>query len=339
MKFYKLSSPCMFQFPRGTDTLEKANASILSVLKASGIFNKLPPDLVRLCLYQYLSEWGWQQNRRPFFRIWPGLLEAIRTLKMEDLKVADIVIEFPDDLQTICLELPIGCSPMFGNEYLNAILISKIKEPPTISKSYRNLENADGHVYLITMYITDTSKSDPLGRYVTSHIEFIISDKHQNQTLGERFSASDMFKKYAKDGKRDTNLGYFATVLSVFVGLISKTESDTTLIEPIVIKKFQEKWEATQDPDFLIQSRNRGVYGWDIGKQLPDAKQLAKMREEAIERGITAPHWRNPHFGRRWVGSGEKKQLEWRFISGSFVNKDMMFAIPQGHYDKVKTTD
>jgi len=71
-----------------------------------------------------------------------------------------------------------------------------------------------------------------------------------------------------------------------------------------------------------------------VGKNLPDVEQIERMRNDAINAGMKAPHWRNPHFSCRLIGKKESGNKEWRFVSGSFINKDKMLEVPHGYYDK-----
>ena len=149
---------------------------------------------------------------------------------------------------------------------------------------------------------------------------FYFSFKNSDKTVGEYLDGLS--------GDRT------ALAIAILVGLISNTESDTPLIEPVVIRALQEKWEQTQDAALIEKSKRRGVFGWDIGKNLPDATQIEQMRKDALNLGMRCPHWRNAHFSRRVVGKREDGNKEWRFVAGSFINKDKMLDVPHGYYTR-----
>jgi len=315
----------MFPFPPGTDTVDKALAIIRQTYQRDGVDLDKPVNadysngLIRI--YENAAQWQWAQDCRPFFRLWPGFLEAVRTLRIPDIKLSDLMIDFPDNIQSICLEMPVENSPMFGSEYMTTILIGKVS-PSFIKKA------SEQYTYFITMYLTDTSKSGD-SRHMSSHFRFCIDEVTQDTTIGEYLEAGGIFNNAEN---ADNSLRYFAVSIAILVGLITKTQSDTPLIEPVVIRKFQEKWEATRDISFIERSKNRGLYGWDVGKNLPDKEQIAEMRDEAIKGDTKSPHWRNPHFSRRIVGKKEEGRKEWRFVSGAFIHKDGMLSVPQGYY-------
>ncbi|MCL2006062.1 MAG: hypothetical protein FWG73_07830 [Planctomycetaceae bacterium] len=139
---------------------------------------------------------------------------------------------------------------------------------------------------------------------MSSHFRFCIDEVTQDITIGEYLEAGGMFSNAEN---ADNSLRYFSVSIAILVGLITKTQSDTPLIEPVVIRKFQEKWEVTRDISFIERSKNRGLYSWDIGKNLPDKEQIAKMRDEAIKGG-------NPRIGEILisvaVSSAKKKRAE-----------------------------
>jgi hypothetical protein len=286
-----------------------------------------PRDRVNFKVLLALTDWLWIKARRPFFRLWPGFLEAVRTLKIENYKLSDIVIDFPDDIHSIALEMPIENPTMFGSQHLKSIFVTKF-DASLCPKRYGNLTAGKCH-YFISLFSADTNKAPDDFNYFPLKIDIVDSTKEM--TVGEY--ESDLLKMSGNE--RDIRL--YAISIAILVGLISKMKSDKPLLAPVLIRKLQEKWEQTHDVALIEKSKRNGVYGWDVGKNLPDAEQIEQMRKDAINAGMKAPHWRNPHFRRIVIGNKEDGNKEWRFVSGSFVNKDMMLEVPHGYYDKEET--
>jgi hypothetical protein len=283
-----------------------------------------------------LSNWLWVKARRPFFRLWSPFLEAVRSPNNGDIKLSDIVIDFPDDVYSIALEMPIENPTMFGDEYLKNILVTKF-DSSLCPKRFGDMV-AGECLYNILLFFADTTPDSLLCLSLQIGIDGGTKDK----TVSEH--VSDFLKKKKISGNR-LDLCHYAMSIAIFVGLVSKMKSDKSLLTPVLIRKLQAEWEQAQKTQdaalgaaLIEKSKRNGVYGWDVGKnQELDPEQIEQMRKEAINAGMKAPHWRKPHFRRIVIGKKEDGNKEWRFVSGTFVNKDKLLEVPQDYYDKDET--
>lgn len=280
---------------------------------------------------------NWVASRRPFFRLWPGFLEAAKTVDISKCIYEDVSLQLPNDLPAISLEYPklpaasgmqmlsilagylnyeheaIACDAPYFSEYIDY---------GTHLQFFSCLCALDGALQIRNVAI-------PLSADVSMH-KFTMKE-----ILDMNLSAA--FKQRAKDASSDDmplealeKLLRTSVETVCLVGLISRSNSE--LVQPCVIKRFLEKYAATKDPEYVDRSRNRGFYGWDIGKDIPDKAQVEELRKQAINSGMKSPHWRNPHFALRHVGKG-RAQLQTTYIKGCFVNKDKFLEVPHGYHD------
>jgi hypothetical protein len=232
----------------------------------------------------------------------------------------DLSLELPDGIKAVCLEFPKDVPLTKCSWSAQTMLIARVQTPSlknaAVWYTSAQVQNESGEQRALYLPIA----SDMQGSDDHLTMEELLLNTASRET-------SVVFDELKKQIYR----------IAILVCLVSKMHADVSLLTPVLMKKCQEKGatathEALQA--LIEKSKRNGVYGWDLGRDLPDTDQIEKMRKEAIERGVVSPHWRSPHFSRRLIGTGEKKHKEWRFISGSFVNKDMLLSVPQGYYDK-----
>jgi hypothetical protein len=89
--------------------------------------------------------------------------------------------------------------------------------------------------------------------------------------------------------------------------------NDPEIVEPLVLSKDRLK---PHDAKHVEKARRRGLYGWDVGRQI-----------EVI------PHIRRPHFGIRWTGNG-RSVPRLVPIKGSVIHKAAITTIPTGHHNE-----
>ncbi|TXH16511.1 MAG: hypothetical protein E6R03_05400 [Hyphomicrobiaceae bacterium] len=89
---------------------------------------------------------------------------------------------------------------------------------------------------------------------------------------------------------------------------------DSRYCEPILLNRDKQKRLTEEDKKKAQnRARNRGVYGFDIGKDVE-----------------ISPHFRRPHFAIRWTGEGRKvpKLVP---VKGAVINKRLLEEIPTGY--------
>ena len=92
---------------------------------------------------------------------------------------------------------------------------------------------------------------------------------------------------------------------------------DPGIITPDVLAGDQNRYDKETDEGWKRgaenRAKNRGVFGWSIGKNIE-----------------VAPHVRRPHWAVRWTGQG-KKIPQVKPIKGCKVNWDKLTKVPTGH--------
>jgi hypothetical protein len=314
MNFYQiprqhLESLLLFEGTK-TEALEK-------VTRVDSMLN-LSNNQKQANIFYIIALFDWLAQKRPFFRIWRGFIEAAQTLNISDLTFNDTEIQFPDDLSTVCLEFPmnnpvkiddwilrnviVSFVNIKSDEYKSIIILQETKDVPFdyyYFLEYFAEKNGEVHHFYSFIPISSTRESS-----IHYHLTGIKSD----------FCGYDMPSELIKQ----------VHIITALVGLISK--GDTELIKPSIISKFADKYNKTGNEEYVQKSKNRGFYGWDIGRDLPTQEQIEKMKESFI--GTKCPHYRNGHFA--WLACGKERldrKLTWR--KGAFVNEN----VPQGFYD------
>jgi hypothetical protein len=89
-------------------------------------------------------------------------------------------------------------------------------------------------------------------------------------------------------------------------------ENDPSVIEPDVLSKDRDKFEASGDAKYVDTSRQLGKIGWNVGWRIE-----------------VAPHYRRPHMALVWTGRGRAVP---RVVPrrGSVVHRELVEKVPSG---------
>jgi hypothetical protein len=92
-------------------------------------------------------------------------------------------------------------------------------------------------------------------------------------------------------------------------------ENDPSVIEPDVLTKDRDKFEASGDERYVDKAHRRGKIGWNVGRRIE-----------------VAPHYRRPHMALVWTGHGRTvpKIVPRR---GSVVHRELVEKVPSGFGD------
>ena len=124
-------------------------------------------------------------------------------------------------------------------------------------------------------------------------------------------------------------------IMQIVFGVCMIPQTDSTLIKPLVLNRDKGKFEATGDLKYIDRAKRNGVYGWELGRDIPTPEEMKTLREQHGEPGRKSPHWRMGHFAIRHTGEGRSVPiLCW--INETFVNKDLWKEVPTGYYGKEK---
>jgi len=185
-------------------------------------------------------EYTWLKMGRPYYNLWPSVVEPFGRLNTDGLKTSDlyseflsIAVRFPDNETSIkCDEmriksLLIGC---FNSQSLKkALFFTAYGSRLDGSSSYGSM---NGYLSL---------ESDNFNEYITKSVETVHDDTE--------FYGSTLMR----------------ILLSVI--LLSK-HPDEKLVTPDVLTDDRAKWLDTKDEKYVEKARRRGKNGWDIGRDI-----------------------------------------------------------------------
>lgn len=118
-------------------------------------------------------------------------------------------------------------------------------------------------------------------------------------------------------------------------------KNNPDIVSSRVLAKDLDKFQATGDPKYIEKAHRLGVFGYDIGKDIPTKADIERMRKEnatALANGQKCPHIRASHLHLYWTGQGRVTPVI-KLIKETFVNIDKMKEIPQGYYDEHTNTE
>lgn len=226
----------------------------------------------------------WKSERCPYYRIYPGVFEAILKLDLDKLLSLD-VCPFPFGLKTLSIEIPQDYWNLLG---CNALIVG----------------NLDGF-YGVTL---------------------------QNASSGYGYNLINLssVKKDIEGCNEATHI-----FIKIIFGVLSIGENPD-IVKPVVLKADERKYQLTGDMKYVEKAKRRGVFGFDVGEDIPTKAQIKKMVEEnelAIQQGRKATHYRCAHLCLVHTGKGGALS---KFIvrKGCLVNKDLLIKIPQGFYEE-----
>jgi hypothetical protein len=244
---------------------------------------------------QMITEENFIRNRRPFYRLYPGITEALIKLGIEKHDVSKV----HPPVSPLSLEFPVDHPLIAGNRTIVNILFSEFEHKNSLFIEYR-------------------SDVDTFG--------VILFPRENRQIIR-------LLEKTAEE-ERET----FKIVLQIVFGVCMIPQSDESLITPRVLNRDLEKFKSTGDQKYLDRAKRNGVYGWDVGCDIPTEAEMETYRQQHGEPGRKSPHWRMGHFAIRRTGEGHTdKKIVW--IKETFVNKNLLKEVPTGYHGAVEPTD
>ncbi len=91
--------------------------------------------------------------------------------------------------------------------------------------------------------------------------------------------------------------------------------NDSEFIQPEVLTADQVKFGTSRDMKLVDKAKNRGKYGWTVGREID-----------------CLPHIRRPHFAIRWTGKGGTVPRVVP-VKGSVVKRKAITDVPTGYMD------
>lgn len=251
---------------------------------------KLTPDcdfLQRNYLEACLSLGQWHYHRRPFYRIYPSVLEVIERFEIERVKTFTTV----PTVDSVMIELPVGRETVFGDIPVANILLSFFNE-----SIYLSMFDADNQFIFC---VDDRPEAWSL---LLSEPDRLLEEENKRLPQNECCPLEA--------------LEQILPVARLVAGILF-LEKSPELFAPVVLQKDKEKYQAARDAEhresLVNKALRNGVVGWEIGRNIPTRAEIAQMRkanDAAIKKGEKCPHIRCGH--EIWVYSPPKHKTQSR---------------------------
>ena len=289
------------KFVRSEDVVDLTQVTRLSIPPDEKMTPECKEYLCKGLIYD-----SWYRGKKPYFRVYPSVVEFCQRLDIETL-LKNPPPDLPFGLKSLELELPDLYWDTFG----------------------------------FATCVFDKVGSSPRNDYGDSVLSLVM-DKDFT-VYYDAFYRKHLLESYVK-GKYDVyNTRYgkpHSTLLKLLYGVLLIGDNPD-LIKPVPLSKDKEKYERTLDAKYIDKARRRGVFGFDVGKDIPTEDEYNSMvsKIEQSERGWhVRPHIRMAHLSLYHTGKGGAiPKIILR--KGSVVNKGYITRVPQGYYGKEDLED
>ena len=278
------------------------------------------------------SENAWVRERRPFYRFWPGLFYAFSKVDLTKIRIRNLQFTLPDDLQTIVIEFPkdvpyetygIKAKYIEDGESIDAISLNSLLIYQ--SELFLSTEDIDQFQYESTglhVYFSVLCEEDAKGLRCQRY-GIIFNEGEMNMTVPEYLES--------RKSLTENQQGYMEFVCRILVILALLSNDDPEIFERIVLARDREKFDPNDAKKFWDRAKNNGMYGWDVGKNIPTREEVEEFKATGTFRGKSIPHFRNAFFAVRWTGKG-RTIAKTVLVRETFVNKHLATKIPEGFY-------
>lgn len=305
MQFHKTSTiwdeqKDQVQAPSWVPELKKAEIFYAARLdrckKAFASIKKRGEDVLNLLRAEYL----WIRNRRPYYKVYPAIVEALCRLKLNEkyecpeipqgqLSVRFAVGHEPqtkDGIRICALFLTnLGLRTPSGRESKGITVEADLLNPPN---------KEDFHPFLFTM--------DPNPHFYDSVEDLIERGQDPNCRL---------FHEDSLSAKKEVQA--LATRIALTVCML---RDDPDIITPDILVEDERRYEKASDEwkrKAEKRARKRGKIGWNIGKEME-----------------TVPHFRRPHLAIRHTGPNRTVPKVVR-VKACTVHRDKLTKVPTGY--------
>jgi hypothetical protein len=238
---------------------------------------------------QLCDERIWEQQRKPYYRVWPGIVPMLTRL---NLAFNSSLIRLP--LPALCVRFPkIGNPLRFKHDEkeidIRCMLMCEIKEGELLS------------------ILIDVGE-----RHCDNGVELPVYT-YRNFRRQDGLDVEQSLRESGNNEYSDAGIIIPADVISDCVRIcctLCLLEQDPSLIEPDVLSRDRLKFEETAAAKFVAKAHRRGKIGWNVGRRI-----------EVI------PHYRRPHLALVWTGQGRSvpKIVARR---GSIVHRRQVEQVP-----------
>jgi len=237
------------------------------------------------------SELAWMANRRPYYKVYPAILDCLCRLKL------DTNYECPQIPEgQISIRFALDHEPSTKNGIkISSLLVSE-------GTAVRNGKEFD-------MMIVSASVL-PEGR---GQVNFMVDPNPEAKSIEEALEMGDPNNPSPPETKEVQKL---ATRIALTVCML---KYDPDIITRDVLSEQQSGYDSEKNEERRRRAeekaKKRGVFGWSIGRKFQDR--------------ANSPHYTNPHFAIRHTGKG-RTIPQITAIGGYWTGKDKLTTVPTG---------
>jgi len=265
-------------------------------------------------------ERDWSLAGRPYYNLWPSLLPALSRLKLD----ADASL-FTLPLDRLLLRFPKTGNPLQwehgGHTWsVRTVLCENSRlahdtRPGAPAVLVREGEEPPETVRGLTFWID--AGEDMLGQPVAADGPGVLRRlMYKHLVCVEGHSIEWSFEKIPAHPSTELGLIYPMEIVQAVARIVCTLcvmADDPQIVEPVVLKDDEQKYERTLDPALVEKARRRGNHGWHVGKSIEVVPHLRAASPAALY----------------WTGEG-RKVPKIRFRRGTVVHRRRLTAVPTG---------
>lgn len=273
-----------------------------------------------------LMETKWHALGRPYFNVWPSIIPALLKLRLDAdasyfrLPLEQLLIRFPKT------QNPLRWADGNGREWSVRAVVAEnatLKISPTNKPDWYDGDVTAGHIPGIAYWIDvgeplDADVATALGPVAESGQLHSLLYKHIVCVRGRTLEWS--FDNIPSHESAACGLQYPDRIVRDVARLICTLcimADDDQMVEPIVLKADEEKYERTRDAALVEKAKRRGNYGFDVGRSIEVVPHVRAASPAALY----------------WTGEG-RTIPKIRFRRGTVVHRKRLASMPTGFLDK-----
>lgn len=302
------------------DYLAMLNSAVDMGGKAIVEFDPFTPMLMQL-------QREWHLAGRPYYNLWPSIIPALSKLKMDadssffKLPLEQLLIRFPVNHNPLSWQDEHGATHsvravMAENVSLHDAGLRQNKvlfyrgQPPANAKRGIAFWIDAGEVVDF-----DPKRPDDVAGQVHSLL-------YKHVVCEEGRSIEWSFDNIPVHSSASLGLQYPDWVVRDVARLVCTLclmAEDKELVEPIVLKADEDKFDRTGDLTLVEKAKRRGNYGFNVGRDIEVTPHVRAASPAALY----------------WVGKG-RKIPKIRFRRGTVVHRKRLASVPTGYLDEEK---
>ena len=268
----------------------------------------------------YLWEDGWRLKNKPYYRVYPKMVEAMCRLNID--RVLSDEIAPPVGLDRLLVELPKGNKLMDNGADVQFMLIDwlSVKTSESVGKPIGvpraiALTSPEQEAIRSQLAIGIHYGEMDVDAFGTLPLWDIWRFPLKHVTVGEQISSSERDPTPACVDTRSLHVNTVTERrrLTSLALTLMMLENDPEIVLPDVLAADRHKANKGNRDKLADKARRRGRNGWTIGEEIE-----------------CSPHTRVPHMATFHVGEGRRRMIVKR-RKGSIVHREKVVKTPTGY--------